>query len=74
MARTALVVKDRRRIRKGLEAIKAGRKPKLGTRMHNRCLLCGRPKGYMRDFGICRICFREHARKGEIVGITKSSW
>lgn len=74
MARTALVVKDRRRLRKALSAIREGRKPHFGTRMHNRCLLCGRSRAYLRDFGLCRICFREKATRGEIVGITKSSW
>ena len=40
----------------------------------NRCRLCGRPRGYMRKFGICRICFRELALKGEIPGVVKASW
>ena len=44
------------------------------TRLKNRCRICGRPRGYMRMFGLCRIHFREHASKGEIPGITKSSW
>jgi len=43
-------------------------------RMHNRCQLTGRPKGYMRDFGISRITFREMASNGLIPGITKASW
>ena len=43
-------------------------------RMHNRCLLTGRPKGYMRQFGLCRNKFREMALYGKIPGITKSSW
>lgn len=74
MARTAIVTKERRRLNKGLAAIKAGRKAHFSTRMHNRCLLCGRSRAFMRDFGLCRICFRERATRGEIVGITKSSW
>jgi len=48
--------------------------PKFSVRQHNRCKICGRPKGYMRRFGLCRICFRELAWKGEIPGVTKASW
>ena len=44
------------------------------VRLHNRCMLTGRPKGYMRRFGVCRIVFREWAARGDIPGITKSSW
>ncbi len=43
-------------------------------RLHNRCQLTGRPKGYMRQFGICRVKFREMANEGKIPGITKASW
>lgn len=43
-------------------------------RMHNRCQLTGRPKGYIRQFGLCRVKFREMALAGKIPGITKSSW
>lgn len=49
-------------------------KPKYSVRVHNRCKICGRPHAYMRKFGICRICFRELAYKGELPGITKASW
>lgn len=56
------------------QEIKSNRKPKYSTRLVRRCWKCGRKKGYMRDFELCRICFRELARKGEIPGITKSSW
>lgn len=48
--------------------------PKYSTRKVNRCYACGRKRGYMRDFGLCRICFREKASKGEIPGVRKSSW
>lgn len=48
--------------------------PKYKVRAYNRCNICGRPRAYMRKFGICRICFREMAYKGEIPGVTKSSW
>lgn len=44
------------------------------TRLHNRCKITGRPKGYMRKFGICRNVFREMASDGKIPGITKASW
>lgn len=43
-------------------------------RLHNRCRLTGRPKGYMRDFGICRVKFRQMANEGKIPGVTKASW
>ena len=48
--------------------VKARRKPKFACRKYNRCFNCGRPDGYMRKFGLCRICFREMALKGEIPG------
>jgi small subunit ribosomal protein S14 len=54
--------------------IKAEREPKFGVRQYNRCPLCGRPRGYLRKFGICRICFRELASSGKLPGVTKSSW
>ena len=44
------------------------------TRLRNRCSATGRPRGYMRDFGLCRICFRELANDGRIPGVRKSSW
>ncbi|MBU1178329.1 type Z 30S ribosomal protein S14 [Patescibacteria group bacterium] len=53
---------------------KAKRKPKYSTRIVRRCELCGRKRGYMRQFQICRICFRELANKGQVPGIKKSSW
>lgn len=54
--------------------VKAQRKPKYTTRKVNRCSVCGRPRGYYRKFGLCRLCFRELALKGEIPGVTKASW
>ncbi|MCX5642599.1 MAG: type Z 30S ribosomal protein S14 [Candidatus Omnitrophica bacterium] len=48
--------------------------PKYPVRHRNRCLICGRPRGYLRRFGLCRICFRERASRGEIPGVVKSSW
>ena len=53
---------------------KANRKPKFKVRGYNRCNRCGRPRAVFRTFGLCRICFREMAHKGELPGITKSSW
>ena len=44
------------------------------SRHHNRCRICGRPRGYLRKFGICRLCFRGLALRGEIPGVSKSSW
>ena len=61
MARKALV----------LQSLK---KAKFSTRQHSRCQICGRPRGYLRRFGVCRICFRELAWKGEIPGVKKASW
>jgi len=48
--------------------------PKFAVRKYSRCKICGRPRAYMRDFGICRLCFRDLAAKGEIPGIKKASW
>lgn len=53
---------------------KANKTPKFSTRTENRCFKCGKNRGYMRKFGLCRICFREMANKGEIPGVKKSSW
>jgi len=50
------------------------KKLKYKTRYRNRCKICGRPRGYMRKYGICRLCFREHALLGEIPGVRKASW
>ena len=52
---------------------RAEKKPKFASRVVRRCSKCGRKNGYMRDFGICRICFRELANEGVIPGIKKSS-
>ena len=61
MAKQALILKQRKA-------------PKFKARRYNRCQLCGRPRGYIRRFKLCRICFRELASKGEIPGVTKASW
>ena len=61
MAKTSMIVKN-------------NRKPKFGVRSYTRCKRCGRPHGVLRKFGLCRICFRELANKGQIPGVKKSSW
>lgn len=61
MAKTALKVKQQR-------------KPKYSTRAYSRCRVCGRPHSVLKKYGICRICFREMAYKGEIPGVKKASW
>jgi small subunit ribosomal protein S14 len=53
---------------------KSRKKPKFSTQGYTRCRRCGRPRAFIRDFGLCRICFREMALRGEIPGVTKSSW
>ena len=56
------------------QIVRAQKPPKFKTRLVRRCFRCGRVRGYIRKFGLCRICFREMANKGEIPGIKKSSW
>lgn len=53
---------------------KTRKKPKYSSRLVRRCWRCGRSRGYLRDFNLCRICFRELANNGQIPGIKKSSW
>jgi small subunit ribosomal protein S14 len=60
MAKKSMVVRETRRM--------------YAVRVRNRCKLCGRPRGYMRRFGLCRICFREKALDGKIPGVVKASW
>lgn len=54
--------------------VRETKKLKFKVRYTNRCRLCGRSRGYMRKFGLCRLCFREYAHKGEIPGVRKASW
>ena len=54
--------------------VKCNKEPKFSTREYNRCRICGRPSGYMRQFDMCRCCFRKLASEGQIPGVTKSSW
>lgn len=60
MAKTSIVIRESRR--------------KFDVRVRNRCSICGRPRGYMRRFGLCRICFRQEALRGNLPGVVKSSW
>ena len=53
---------------------KSKKKPKFSSRIVRRCFRCGRKRGFMRKFGLCRICFRELANQGLIPGVKKSSW
>lgn len=53
---------------------KSLRPPKYAVQHHNRCHVCGRPRAYIRKFGLCRICFRQLALKGQLPGVVKSSW
>jgi small subunit ribosomal protein S14 len=53
---------------------KQQRHPKFSSRAYTRCQICGRPHAVLSKFGICRVCFRELASKGEIPGVKKSSW
>ena len=61
MARTAMIEKQKR-------------KPKFKVRAYNRCKSCGRSRGFMRKFGLCRLCFRQSASSGLLPGVTKASW
>ena len=54
--------------------VRASRTPKFKVREYTRCQICGRPHSVLRKFGICRICFRELAYKGQIPGVRKASW
>jgi len=53
---------------------KQKKEPKFKVRKYNRCALCGRKRGFLRDFGICRLCFRKLALQGKIPGVKKASW
>lgn len=74
MARKAKVAQAKKLKNKRLKAQAKGKKEAFSTKYYNRCFVCGRPRGYMRFFDMCRICVREKARKGELEGIRKASW
>lgn len=54
--------------------VREDKKLRYQGRYRNRCSLCGRPRAYMRKYGLCRLCFREEAHKGNIPGVKKASW
>jgi len=54
--------------------VKQAKKPKFKTQFHSRCRMCGRPRGYIRYFALCRLCFRKLALNQELPGVTKASW
>ena len=54
--------------------VKQKRAPKFAARAYNRCRICGRPRAYLRKFGVCRLCFRQLALQGDIPGVVKASW
>ena len=53
---------------------KAARTPKFAVRGYSRCQRCGRPRSVYKKFGLCRVCLREMALRGQLPGVTKSSW
>ncbi|MCD5380826.1 type Z 30S ribosomal protein S14 [Candidatus Gracilibacteria bacterium] len=74
MARKAVIAKANRLKKNFQQALTDGRKPKEATKVFNCCSECGRTRGYLGRFDICRICFREKANAGELPGVRKSSW
>ena len=56
------------------QRVRQQRGSKYKTRNYNRCKRCGRPRAYLRKFGLCRICLREMVHAGEVPGVTKASW
>ncbi len=74
MARKSIVNKCQNALEKAARDHALGKKIKFSTRLYHRCSLCGRPQGYMGKFDLCRICVREKANAGELMGVRKSSW
>ncbi len=74
MATTAKIAKQDERLAEAAKSRKAGTPVKFPTRLRNRCKNCGRPRGFLRKFSLCRICFRKFALAGEVPGVTKASW
>ncbi len=75
MAKKSKIAKNKRILSRKLHIESLGEKKanRVSTRVKNRCKICGRPKGYIRHFGLCRLCFRELAVRGELAGVTKAS-
>lgn len=74
MARKALVIKTLKMHAAAEKALADGKKVKFPTRLYHRCSVCGRTHGYIGKFDMCRICIRERANSGELMGVRKSSW
>ncbi|MDA9129176.1 type Z 30S ribosomal protein S14 [Candidatus Gracilibacteria bacterium] len=74
MARKSKIAKSQKLKKKFLLALEQGRKPFEATKVFNCCGVCGRTRGYLGKFDLCRICFREKANAGELAGVRKSSW
>ncbi len=74
MARTAIVHKCQTAQKKAARAHALGKKVEFSTRLYHRCSNCGRANGYIGKFDLCRICIRERANAGELMGVRKSSW
>ena len=74
MATTAKIAKDAKQAAANKLAHEQKRKPKFACRHRNRCWRCGRPRGFLRKYGICRLCFRQLALNGEVPGVVKASW
>ncbi|MDD2566198.1 MAG: type Z 30S ribosomal protein S14 [Candidatus Gracilibacteria bacterium] len=74
MARKALEVKCKRNTEKATRLFLSGKKIKFATKLYHRCSICGRVRGYYGKFDMCRICIRERANSGELIGVRKSSW
>lgn len=73
MARKALIVKHERLEKLRLKHLENWTKMEWSTKFYNRCKVCWKTRSYMREFGVCRICFRKYARQGMIMGVRKSS-
>jgi small subunit ribosomal protein S14 len=74
MATTAQIAKENKKEAAQERARKEGKPVKFSTRVRFRCKNCGRPRGFLRKFRLCRICFRKFALAGEVPGVTKASW
>ena len=69
-----MIQKAKKKNERVRQARAAGRRARLGVRAYSICNLCGRSRGVLRFFGMCRICVRESARRGELPGLRKASW
>lgn len=74
MARKAITIKCENAWKKALHQKMAGKKVTFSTKLYHRCSVCGRSHGYLGAFDMCRICVRERANAGELMGVRKSSW